>query len=267
DLWRRLLPAPVPVRQRLPQPFRLLPGLDPAHHSCSRASCGRPECACASMTAIGAHRLSDADLAVLATGRGDADLLGRLRAAQVSKRLLQLRALMTGARGLPTGEAAALREGYELAADVQQHDHRLVIDVLMYPSVGIWMTHCLRRLRGTVAGDQSVATDLGHLAAVAAAAAVRAGLDFEIEIPLRDGAVMLPTIGAARFPATAPGGRALIRGSRGAVEVVVGRNAVVIPEDTSMDAAGWQGLRALTATAGEAKLTIALDDIDPFRVG
>src|SRR5262249_48699555 len=29
----------------------------------------------------------------------------------------------------------------------------------------------------------------------------------------------------------------------------------------------WQGLRALTATAGEAKLTIALDDIDPFRVG
>ena len=219
------------------------------------------------MTGIGVHRLSEADLAVLATGRGDADLLGRLRAAQVSKRLLQLRALMTSARGLPTGEEAALRQGYELAADVQRHDHRLVIDVLMYPSVGIWMTHCLRRLRGTVADDQSVGTDLGHLAAIAAAAAVRAGQDFEIQIPLRDGAVMLPTVGLARFPATGPGERALVRGSHGVVEVVVGRNAVVIPQDASTDAAGWQGLRWLTVSAGAAKLAIALDDVDPFRAG
>ena len=217
------------------------------------------------MTAAMTHRLTAADMAVMATGRGDAGLIGRLRAAQVSRRLLQLHALMTSARALPAAEVAALLAGYELAADVQERDHRSVADVLMYPSVGIWAAHCLRRLRGTITSDRPVGSDLGHLAAIAAAAAVRAGEDFEIEVPLRDGSVVLPTIGAARLSPATPQERALVRGSMGVVEVVAGGSAVTVPQETARDAPGWQGLRWLTAVAGGLTLTVAVDDIDPFR--
>jgi len=217
------------------------------------------------MTAITEHRLGTGDLTMLATGRGNADLIRRLREVQVSRRLLQLRALMMSARALPACDVSELRAGYELAADVQECDSRLVADVLMYPSVGIWVAHCLRRLRGTVSANQPLSTDFGHLAAIAAAAAARAGRDFEIEIPLRDGAITLPTLGVARFPSSMPGDRALVRGSVGVVEVVVRQKAVVVPLDRDTDTPGWQGLRWLSASFGPAQITVALDDIDPFR--
>lgn len=213
------------------------------------------------------HRVRAADIASLATGRGDAAIVRCLAAGQLSRRLLRLYALLAAARDLPADEAAAFLAGYDLAAAVQQRNPSLFAEVLMYPSVGTWSAFCLRRLRATEPGAQPVGTDLGHLGAIAAAAAARAGYDFEIHVPLRAGTVTLPTLGVARLSPGGHGGRAVLRGSGGSVELVAGRNAVAMPADPSTDGPGWCGLRRLRAAAGGEAITVALDDIDPFRAG
>ena len=218
---------------------------------------------------IQTHHLCASDMAALSTGRGDAAIVRRLAAAQLSRRLLRLRALMDAARNLPADEAAAVQDGYDLAAAVQQRDPRPVAEVLMYPSVGTWSAYCLRRIRGSgsARGTRPLGTDLGHLAAIAAAAAVRAGYDFEIQVPLRAGTVMLPTLGMAQFGKGRHDERAVLRGSGGSLELVVGRHAVAVPADPAVDGPGWRGLRPLRAAVGREVLAVALDDIDPFRAG
>ena len=43
--------------------------------------------------------------------------------------------------------------------------------------------------------DKGTPPDFGYLAAVAAAAAVRLGIPFELDVPVRDGRVPLPGLG------------------------------------------------------------------------
>jgi HEXXH motif-containing protein len=213
------------------------------------------------------HRVGAADLLTLATGRGDAAIIRRLAAGQLSRLMLRLHALTAAARGLSAGEIADFRAGYDLAADVQRRDPAAAAEVLTYPSVGAWSSCCLRRLRGTEPGSHPLGTDFGHLGAIAAAAAVRAGHDFEIQVPMRSGTVMLPTLGLARVGHRGDHGRAVLRGYGGRLEIVAGRNAVAAPAAPSADGPGWRGIRRLHATAGKWTVTVTLDDLDPFRAG
>ena len=75
--------------------------------------------------------------------------------------------------------------------------------VISYPSVGAWALHTLR---GDQEGPGAVP---GRLSAVAAAAAIRAGLPAQIEVPVTGGRVVLPALGAA----AANGHTALVRTS------------------------------------------------------
>ena len=72
-----------------------------------------------------------------------------------------------------------------------------VDDLLMYPQTGMWLAVALRGLRGTTGGQPPLWVVLGHLSALAAAAGVRAGLDFAITVPVRRGYAPLPTLGCA----------------------------------------------------------------------
>src|SRR5438552_1211863 len=89
---------------------------------------------------------------------------------------------------------------------VQARDERLVRDLLALPQVGSWAVHCLSRLNAFPGERDSASpldTDLGQLAVIACAAALRAGHPFDLDIPLRNGAVTFPALGTAR-----PGARA-----------------------------------------------------------
>ncbi len=214
---------------------------------------------------IATHSVPPADLAALATGRGCPEIISRLAAAQASKLMLRLRAIVDAAQSLPPDRVATLHRGYDLLATVQDQDPVTTARVLMYPSVGAWSARCLQHMRRSEWSAGESWDVPGHLAAVAASAAASTGMDFQIEVPARAGAIILPALGLAQFDPDYGIPAAVVRGGSGGAQVVAGRQAIAIPSDVSSDQLGWRGLRRLRSTEEGQTLELALDDLDPFR--
>jgi len=87
---------------------------------------------------------------------------------------------------------------------------------------------------------------------VAAAAAIRAGVAAEIEVPVTNGRVMLPSLGAA----DAGGTTAIVRTNPAEVH----SDGVLVR--VAPGAVGWQELRSIRVGA----LDVCVDDLDPFRM-
>jgi HEXXH motif-containing protein len=106
---------------------------------------------------------------------------------------------------------------------------------------------------------------IGHLHAVAAAVAIHAGLRFDSSIPVWSGGAMLPTVGLARFAVDSPHSVAEVHGEPGQVELSNETTRIRLPEDLTTDAPGRWGMRRLTPRAGRCRLSVWLDDLDPYR--
>jgi HEXXH motif-containing protein len=210
------------------------------------------------------HALSRAEFDAIAAGEPDAVVVSKLLTGMHSKRIVMLRAILELAAQRCAEARPALEAGYELLARAQGEDRAAVRTVLTHPSVGAWAARCLRRLQNPAEPGVPLATELGHLAAVAAAAAIRAEQPFELDVPLRDGTVMLPTLGLASFYGmTAPAVTVSSDGSR--VTLTAESHVVTIPADPEQDAEGWLGLRRLRSQAAGASIAFDLDDVDPAR--
>jgi HEXXH motif-containing protein len=195
------------------------------------------------------HRLSRQMFDALAEGGGGREAVRELAAAEHSKHVILLRGVVAAARG---GEQYPLaRTGYDLLAEAWRADRAAAGKVIGYPSVGAWARRTIQACRG---GPAMPGAEPAGLCAVGAAAAIRAGLTAEIEVPVIGGQVMLPSLGAAAVP----GRVALVRCGNGHATV----GPVEIPGDPHQDAPGWFGLRR--ARAGS--LDVLLDDLDPFRM-
>jgi HEXXH motif-containing protein len=90
------------------------------------------------------------------------------------------------------------------------------------------------------------------MANVAAAAAIRARIPAEIEVPVVEGKVFLPSLGAA----DADGSTALVQ--TGLAQVHSARGRVTVAPGSP----GWQELRPVRA----GSLHVIVDDLDPFRM-
>jgi uncharacterized protein len=192
------------------------------------------------------HSLTAEQLAALARGGGDAAAIGQLVAGQQSKHLILLARLAELAQRGDRPDDGLAVAGQELLARVQRQDTAAAGEVIGYPSVGTWALHTIR-------GNQAIpGARPSGLAAVAAAAAIRAGLDAEIEVPVVNGAVVLPSLGAAD--------------AVGTTAVVATKAAEVRSDDRCVElrpgAPGWQELRR----AAVGTLDALVDDIDPFRM-
>lgn len=192
------------------------------------------------------HALTGEHFTALARGGGDATAIGQLLAGQRSKHLILLGRVADLARRGDRPDDGLAVAGQDLLARVQRQDKAAADEVTSYPSVGAWALHAIR-------GDQAMpGARPSGLAAVAAAAAVRAALDAEIEVPVVDGTVLLPSLGAA----SAVGSTAIV--ATGTAEVRSGGLCVKMRPGEP----GWQALRR--ATAGS--LDVLVDDLDPFRM-
>jgi HEXXH motif-containing protein len=219
-----------------------------------------------------------ADFAALAAGSGDINTILTLRAAQISRRIVMLRALLDTASSrpdVPPPVQACLTDGFALLAAAARRSRSAVDDVLAYPLVGAWLVHCLRRLRGHVVGTVSLDDDLGYFGGVVVAAAVRAGEAVDVLVRASSGRVFLPTIGYIRLPAI-PWAR--VRVTAGSSHLVVSiddgegngdvgeGNGDVADVDLGGPATRqWVPLRRLRSTASGCTLDVAVEDADPYR--
>ncbi|ADP84998.1 HEXXH motif domain-containing protein [Pseudofrankia inefficax] len=236
------------------------------------------------------HRLAKAHFDELAAGAGSVEVVAVLRSTQLSKRILMVYSVAEVARAQAPHAyvAAGLDEALETLAAARRASPDAVAEVLLYPHVGAWAVRTLRQLVGPEPDATRSEADLGHLGAIAAVAALRAGQSFETSVRVRDRAVMLPTAGLVRV--AAPDGWARLRGPAGTgrVEIVVVREdagSVVIPvldlghgKDSGGGAsvwwkasaepradASWLALRRLRSVADDHAIELAVDDLDPFR--
>ncbi|MEV7860835.1 HEXXH motif domain-containing protein [Streptomyces hirsutus] len=204
------------------------------------------------------HRLPPDSLAELALGEGGPGTVDLLLGSERSRRLLLLRML---------DETTDLGPAWDLLSEAQRRSPATVDDVLLYPQTGMWLATALRRLRGTTAHQDEAPlwVVLGHISALAAASALRAELDFTIDVPVRHGRVPLPTLGCAELPVTAPWTTATVRAEAGHAVVEAAGATVVVPPAPGAPGPGWHPLRRLVVGPADHRLEVALDDVDPYR--
>ncbi|MCK2214324.1 FxsB family radical SAM/SPASM domain protein [Actinomadura sp. ATCC 31491] len=188
----------------------------------------------------------------LAAGRGGRDAVERLWAAQDSKRLLLLRGVRDLAR-----DDARVRQAYELLADIQEASPEVARQVLRYPTAGSWGLRTLQALGGHTS-PAPWATPSG-LASLAAVAAIRSGRGATIEVPVLDGAAVLPSLGRALFDGDDR--FAVVRTGDGEAEITAGGVTVRVGEGPS-----WEGLRRIRAAHGGLTAEFVVDDLDPGRM-
>ena len=181
----------------------------------------------------------------LAHGYGDAKAIAHLNRFQRSLRILLLAKVFAAADGA-SGARQELVDAAVSTLTTLDADHKNALhEVLGHPYTSVWALRCLDDAQSGRADPE----DFAHLAALAAATAVRAGVDTEVEVPVRRGAVYLPTLG--RLVVGADAGRSVrLRISGGECDV--------------FGMQGWQGVRhvAVPVFSGGG---IALEDTDPFR--
>ncbi|MBO0915003.1 aKG-HExxH-type peptide beta-hydroxylase, partial [Streptomyces laculatispora] len=91
-----------------------------------------------------------------------------------------------------------LREDWALLEAAERTDRAAVRTVLFHPMAGPWAQRLLGGLTATTAPTPELHTDLAHLSALAAAAAIRAALPCTARLTSREGLLSLPTLGAVR---------------------------------------------------------------------
>jgi uncharacterized protein len=188
------------------------------------------------------HQLDVEAFDLLSAGPGDRAAMAVLADAMysVNRALVGAVAARLGDTSGVVGGAAA--DGWQLLSKLDTEYPEAVREVLAYPYVQAWATRCL----GT-AGESGTSLDRAHLAGVAAAAALRAGIETDLSLPVIDGAIHLPGAGAYVVAAgTGPVARVYISPSGVASTSSVGE---------------WQAVRRITA----AGISVTLDDVDPFR--
>ncbi|MFY1650394.1 HEXXH motif domain-containing protein [Solwaraspora sp. WMMB762] len=210
--------------------------------------------------ATATHTVTAEDFRQLAATGGDARAIAALRRSERSWRLTALRALVDAARHRTdaTGPLPGVDAAWQLLVRADRADPDATEDVVAQPQVGIWAAHTLRRLTADGPGDVPLWVDVGYLHALATAAAVRAGLRFDLVVPARDGHLVLPTVAAVELDPQVD----LLRvvAVDGTVKVSAGDAGPVSLGDPQ-----WHPPVRLVATAGGIDLRVELLDRDVYR--
>ncbi|MFD0631012.1 HEXXH motif domain-containing protein [Catenulispora yoronensis] len=181
----------------------------------------------------------------LAHGYGDAKAIAHLSRFQRSLRILLLAKVFAAADD-NSGPRQEMVDAAIAMLKALDGTHKSALhEILDHPYISVWALRCLDDAQS----GRPVPDDFAHLATLAAATAIRAGADAEIDVPVRRGAVYLPTLG--RLVVGADAGTSL-------------RLRITGGECELLDLAGWQDVRRvpLPAFAGGG---VAIEDTDPFR--
>jgi uncharacterized protein len=188
------------------------------------------------------HALPEGGLEQLAAGPGDVPTMAALAESSWSVTRILVAAVGSGTGGGDRELSRAAAGGWRLLDQLDEEHPQAVREILTYPYVRAWAARCLEPPPGA-----DTELDRAHLAGLATAAALRAGVDAELLLPVRDGHVHLPGIGALAA-GEAAGQTTPARVSAAGLALRDG------PGD-------WQRVRRFTAD----DTSFTVDDVDPFR--
>ncbi|NGO47963.1 aKG-HExxH-type peptide beta-hydroxylase [Streptomyces ureilyticus] len=200
------------------------------------------------------HRIPDEIFDQLASGDGGPEAVLLLRRARRSRNLLQLRRVLDG----PCGPAAA--EGAELLAHLERTVPNQVSAVLDSPAFGTWAGRVARDCPGHGRDGTCTARSLGALAAVAA---IHAGVEATVTVPVHDGLVRLPGLGTAR-PTGSPAEARVVNTDAAVVEIRADGRVLRLPHDPARTGRGWLPVAVLHAAHGGLELRLPLETADPL---
>jgi HEXXH motif-containing protein len=211
--------------------------------------------------ALTTHRLTRAAFDELCARSVSADTMMSLERSQHSNRRLAFRALLDQLHSNPdaVGKHVRPEEAWRILVEAERRDPDAVADILLYPTVGVWLT---RALHNTRPGRTETWRELGYLHLIAAAAAIRSGYSCTVRVPVWHGHVSLPTVGNGRVSGTFPVGTVEVVCAGADSRIQVNR-AVSIPLDGTSPAFA-PATRHRTTSHGQT-LRIWLEATDPYH--
>ncbi|MEE6263344.1 FxsB family cyclophane-forming radical SAM/SPASM peptide maturase [Plantactinospora sonchi] len=195
-----------------------------------------------------ADSLSERVLDDLGSGRGTEESVLQLPEIQLSMIRGMLRDLAESAVGTPLAE-----RGWELLAHLDESAPDAVRVVLDHPFVRSWAAS-----RGG-GSPRPTASDLRYLGCLAAAAAIHAGYETDVEVPVRDGVLNLPTVGALTLGPDV--GTALLSVGKEHVRVRADDHSVTIRPGRDGNGPAWRP--PFRVPVGNRSLLV--EDTDPYR--
>lgn len=215
-----------------------------------------------------AHLIDPGHFNALASGAGDHRVIAELWQSERSWRLTALLSVVNACTGRDdaAGPLAPIDEAWDLLVTAFRAGPEVTEDVLARPQVGIWAAHTLRRLEGKGRASEPLWADVGYLHSLVAAIAVRAGVRFELDVPVREGTAVLPTVGSARFGADTLVAR--VRAADGRAVVVAGDVTVPVDADNRNPlngGGGWQAPVTVSVERHGIALRVEVLDRDVYR--
>jgi HEXXH motif-containing protein len=165
----------------------------------------------------------------------------------------------TSGADLATPPLIAFRAGYELLARIQARDSAASDRLIGLPHLSGWVHDCLLHMEaGTV-------PDFAYFACLVAAAAIRSGIPFELDVPVRRGRLQLPGLGFIRLPDDSSWTRLRCDGERFSVGRIEADRRLLVPDDGSGAAFPlWSGTPVIRVCADGLAWTVALEVHDAY---
>ena len=203
----------------------------------------------------------------IASGYLDPAVIELLKRTERSRRLLLLHHLVTVCSEDPSllRPVGGIRPTKALLETVEDRDAALLHDQLDYPQTGMWLAHAARRMAGALDDPSPPWVQIGGVVSLAASVAIRAGLSFEIDVPLTHGQVLLPRLGRVDIPSSGgPDGVATVCGTSDGFTVTHGDHRVSIRKPLGADQPGWTPIPVVRLVGASGRsLTVRLDHLDP----
>lgn len=186
------------------------------------------------------HFLPEGAFEQLSAGPGDVAAMASLADSYWSVIRALVAQVVSGLDGAGGDLSKAAAEGWALLSELDAERPEVVREVLTYPFVQASAMRCL-----SPAASADLEMDRAHLAGLAVVAALPAGMETELVLPVRDGPIYVPAVGAF------------------AVDAGVRRTAVVRVSPTGLrllhEGGEWRAVRRVTA----AGISVTVEDLDP----
>lgn len=205
-------------------------------------------------------RLTETQLCQLLDGSSDSETIALVREAQYVEFLRNLASIVAS---VPLVSATA---AITLLDRAKQRDRHTYKRSMMYPHIAAWAAACVRALRG-VSNDRSPDDHIQHLSAIAAVVAWKCGVpSFSIRMPLRNGEVVLPSLGRALLPGDEDASEATLVCGDHAMTITTSTQTVSLPADLTCGTLEWEPIRTVSVDSDGLVLHLLIDDIDPYRL-